>query len=53
MMDDNNEIKHEKMLELRNELQSAEEDRLNGAKYFSVDETAKMMEDAAGKRCNT
>jgi prevent-host-death family protein len=46
VMDIETYTRREKMLKLREELLAVEEDRLNGAPYFTVDETAKMMEDA-------
>lgn len=38
--------RREKMLKLREELLAVEEDRLHGAKDYSVDEVADMMEQA-------
>lgn len=47
VMDIETFTRREKMLKLREELLAVEEDRLNGTRYYTVDETAKMMEDAA------
>jgi hypothetical protein len=45
-MDNQTLIRREKMLKLSEELLSVEKDRLNGAKYHTVDETVQMMEEA-------
>jgi prevent-host-death family protein len=50
VMDIDTFTRREKMLKLREELLTAEEERLNGAKYHSVDETAAMMEAAVRER---
>jgi prevent-host-death family protein len=50
VMDIETYTRREKMLKLREELLAVEEDRLNGAPYFTVEETAKMMEDAIRER---
>ncbi len=47
VMDIDTFTRREKMLKLREELLSVEEDRLNGARSYTVDETAAMMEQAA------
>ena len=41
--------RREKMLKLREELLSVEEDRINGSKGYSVDEVAAMMRSAIQK----
>ena len=45
VMDIDTYERREKMLKLREELVAVEEDRLKSARYFTVDETVKMMED--------
>lgn len=44
--------RRESMLKLREELVSVEEDRLSGARYFTIDETVEMMERSIQERRN-
>jgi hypothetical protein len=44
--------RRESMLRLREELLSVEENRLTGARYFSVDETVAMMKQAVREKLN-
>jgi prevent-host-death family protein len=46
VMDIETYSRREKMLKLREELLAVEEARLNGAKYYTVEETEAMMEEA-------
>jgi prevent-host-death family protein len=46
VMDIETYSRREKMLKLREELLAVEEDRLHGAKGYTVDEVAAMMRDA-------
>ena len=52
VMDIDSFTRREKMLKLREELVSVEEERLAGARYFSVDETVQMMRQAVVDKRN-
>lgn len=52
VMDIDSFNRRESMLKLREELVSVEEERLAGARYFSVNETVDMMEQAVRERLN-
>lgn len=52
VMDIDSFSKREKMLKLREELLSIEEDRMHGAPDYSVDEVTSMMEQAIREVCH-
>lgn len=52
VMDIHSFAKREKMLKLREELLSIEEDRMHGSPDYSVDEVTSMMEQAIREVCH-
>ena len=52
VMDIETFTRREKMLKLREELLQVEEDRLHGAKDYTLDEVAAMMREAIDEACH-